>query len=369
MAESRPDGVDVVATRAEAQGMTMPPLLVLDALGEWLDGQGIGPSGGPLSWERIGDGQSNLTYLVQRGDGPDAARVVVRRGPRPPLPPSAHDMVRESRIQRVLGEREVRVPRILGVCEDESVLGVPFYVMEHLDGVVVTDTEPPALGSAQARGRTSAAVVDTLVALHAVDVADPAVAALGRPAGYLERQVRRFAGLWPQVSVRELDDFEVVTQWLADHLPGQAGNAVVHGDYRLGNLMLDRGAPDRVLAVLDWEMATLGDPLADLGYVTATWSDPSWEPTVMDHATVTRDEGWWHRTDLAQAYAARTGADLDALPWYQALAMWKSAVFCEAMYTRWLRGERPGDTTFAPRLERGVPGLLARARAHASELA
>ncbi|WP_134773096.1 phosphotransferase family protein [Ornithinimicrobium flavum] len=365
MAESRPDGVDVVATREQAVGMAMPPLLVLDAVGEWLDGQGIGPVGGALSWERIGDGQSNITYLVRRGDGPDATRFVVRRGPRPPLPPSAHDMVRESRVQRVLGERGVRVPRILGVCEDESVLGVPFYVMEHLDGVVVTDTDPPALSSAQARGRASEAVVDTLVALHAVDVADPAVAALGRPEGYLARQVRRFAGLWPEVSTRELDDFPVVTTWLADHVPEQAGSAVVHGDYRLGNLMLDASAPGRVLAVLDWEMATLGDPLADLGYLTATWSDPAWEPTVMDHSSVTRREGWWSRADLAEAYARRTGQDLSALGWYQALAMWKSAVFCEAMYTRWLRGERAGDTTFAPFLEEGVPGLLARARSHA----
>lgn len=365
MAESLPDGVDVVATRAEAEGMSMPPLLVLDALGEWLDGQRVGPPGGSLSWERIGDGQSNITYLVQRGDGPDAARFVVRRGPRPPLPPSAHDMVRESRVQRVLGERGVLVPRILGVCEDEAVLGVPFYVMEHLDGVVVTDTEPSALGSPEARGLTSEALVDTLVALHAVDVTDPAVAALGRPQGYLERQVRRFAGLWPQVSTREIEDFPVVTQWLADHVPDQAGSAVVHGDYRLGNLMLDAAVPGRVLAVLDWEMATLGDPLADLGYLTATWSDPAWEPTVMDHSSVTRDAGWWSRADLAETYARRTGRDLDTLGWYQTLAMWKSAVFCEAMYTRWLRGERAADTTFAPFLDEGVPGLLARAREHA----
>lgn len=389
MAERTPDGVDVVATRAQAEGMAMPPLLVLDALSHWLDGQGIGPAGGELAWERIGDGQSNITYLVQRGDGDAAQRFVVRRGPRPPLPPSAHDMVRESRIQRVLGSRGVSVPRILGTCEDESVLGVPFYVMEHLDGVVVTDHEPPALATAQARARTSQAVVDTLVALHAVDVSDPEVAALGRPEGYLERQVRRFSGLWPQVSTRKLEDFEPLAVWLAEHMPPQAGHAVVHGDFRLGNLMLehgdghggglghgDGGGPDHgdgtpypglgVLALLDWEMATLGDPLADLGYLTATWSDPAWEPTVMDHSTVTRQDGWWSREELAQAYARATGADLTHLAWYQALAMWKSAVFCEAMYTRWRRGERADDTTFAPFLEEGVPGLLARAREHAA---
>lgn len=373
MPERVPDGVDVVATRAEAEGMEMPPLLVLESLAEWLDQHQIGPAGGELAWERIGDGQSNITYLVTRtggggegAGGPHTSRFVVRRGPRPPLPPSAHDMVREARVQRVLGGHGVTVPRILGTCEDESVLGVPFYVMEHLDGVVVTDQEPPALASPETRGRASQAVVDTLVALHSVDVSDPEVAALGRPEGYLERQVRRFAGLWPQVSTRELDDFEPLTRWLADHVPPQAGHAVVHGDYRLGNLMLDAGTPYRVLALLDWEMATLGDPLADLGYLTATWSDPAWVPTVMDHSTVTREDGWWDREGLAEAYARGTGADLTHLPWYQALAMWKSAVFCEAMYTRWRRGERAGDTTFAPFLETGVPGLLARAREHAA---
>ena len=377
MAETRPDGVDVVATRDEVEGIQMPPLLILDALADWLDANGIGPAGGELSWQRIGDGQSNITYLVDRQGGGTStaghhgeatARFVIRRGPRPPLPPSAHDMVRESRVQRVLGERGIPVPHILGVCEDESVLGVPFYVMEHLVGVVVTDAPPPALTPVESKARLSDSVVDSLVGLHSVDVTDPAVAALGRPEGYLERQVRRFAGLWPQVSTRELDDFETVTRWLADNVPAQAGHAVVHGDYRLGNLMLDPLTPYQVLALLDWEMATLGDPLADLGYLTATWSDPAWEPTVMDHSTVTRAEGWWRRNDLVEAYARKTGTDLDALPWYQTLAMWKSAVFCEAMYTRWLRGERAGDTAFAPRLERGVPGLLTRAREHTAPL-
>lgn len=361
MAERTPDGIDVVATRAEAEGMQMPPLLVLESLSAWLDEQRIGPSGGELSWQRIGDGQSNITYLMSRGP----ARFVVRRGPRPPLPPSTHDMVRESRIQRLLIDRGVPVPRILGVCEDESVLGVPFYVMEHLDGVVVTDSEPARLDTDEARARAGEALVDTLVALHRVDVTDPQVAALGRPEGYLGRQVKRFAGLWPQVSTRELADFEPVTRWLEDNRPAESRHSIVHGDYRLGNLMFDADTPYRVLALLDWEMATLGDPLADLGYLTATWSDPAWEPTVMDHSTVTREPGWWNREDLARAYADKAGADLTHLHWYQALAMWKSAVFCEAMYTRWLRGERPDDSTFAPMLEHGVPGLLRRAREHA----
>ena len=355
---AEPDGVEVVATTEQAAATVPPPLLVLDAVTAFLDARGLGQ--GPVRWQRIGDGQSNVTYLLQRGE----ARMVLRRGPRPPLPRSTHDMVREARIQQLLRPHGVAVPEILAVCEDESVLGVPFYVMEALDGEVITDHVPLALDGPVERRATGDALVDTLVRLHAIDVTSGDIAALGRPEGYLERQVRRFAGLWEVNSRRTLPEVGALAAWLGANVPTSQASAVVHGDYRLGNIMFHRTAPARVLAVLDWEMATLGDPLADVGYLTATYSEAGVAPTPLDLTPVTAQGGYPTAVELAERYAAATGLDLTPLPWYQALALWKAAIFCEAMYTRWLAGERPGDH-FAPSLEQGVPALLERARAYA----
>jgi aminoglycoside phosphotransferase (APT) family kinase protein len=261
---SVPDGTEVVATRAEADKLASPPLLILDAVTAFLDEHNLGS--GPLSWAQIGDGQSNVTYRIQRGSDV----FVLRRGPRPPLPPSTHDMVREARIQQLLKSRGVPVPEILAVCGDESILGVPFYVMSYLDGLVITNTIPAALDSAEQRLATSNAVVDTLVKLHSVDVAEGDLASFGRPDGYLRRQVERFSALWDINTTRSLPDVGLLGGWLADNLPDSQQAAVLHGDYRPGNLMFHRSAPARVAAVLDWEMAAVGDPLADLGYLTAT---------------------------------------------------------------------------------------------------
>ena len=356
-----PDGREVVASASAAVGLERPPLLVLDAVEAFLDAQGLGT--GPIAWRRIGDGQSNITYLLQRGD----SQMVLRRGPRPPLPRSTHDMVREARIQELLRPTGVPVPRVLAVCPDESVLGVPFYVMEALQGVVITSEVPPELDSQTQRRATGEALVDTLVQLHAVDVEHGELATLGRPEGYLRRQVERFGALWDINTTRSVPDVSDIGAWLAAHLPTSQRASVVHGDYRLGNLMLRADAPARVLAVLDWEMATLGDPLADVGYLTATYSDGDGELTPLDLSPVTRRPGYPTAEQLAERYAAATDLDLTSLPWYQTLALWKAAIFCEAMYTRWLRGERPGDT-FAPTLERGVPLLLERARSSRQRL-
>ncbi|ROQ35795.1 aminoglycoside phosphotransferase (APT) family kinase protein [Streptomyces sp. PanSC19] len=355
-----PDGVEVVASREEARRLDSPPLLVLDAVTGFLDAHGIGH--GPLAWQRIGDGHSNVTYLIERGN----ESVVLRRGPRPPLPKSTHDMVREARIQKILGGQGVPVPEILAVCEDETVLGVPFYLMSRLDGTVVTDTIPAHLSPAAQRRATSEAVVDTLVALHAIDVTEGELASLGRPEGYLGRQVERFRGLWDVNTTRDLPAVERIADWLARNLPASQAASVVHGDYRMGNLMFAPQAPARVLAILDWEMATLGDPLADLGYLTATWSEAGHPATPLELTRVTRSPGYLTRRQLAERYQHRTGLDLTPLPWYQTLALWKAAIFCEAIHTRWQRGERPNDTVFGPSLETGVPRLLGRAGRYAS---
>ncbi|WP_206324904.1 MULTISPECIES: phosphotransferase family protein [unclassified Streptomyces] len=354
-----PDGVEVVASGERTGHLDSPPLLVVDAVAGFLDAHGIGS--GPLAWQRVGDGQSNITYLIER----DGASVVLRRGPRPPLPKSTHDMVREARIQKILGEHGVPVPEIIAVCEDESLLGVPFYLMSRVDGTVVTDTVPPHLSPADQRRATGEAVVDTLVALHGLDVSGGELASLGRPEGYLRRQVDRFRGLWEVNTTRDLPAVERIGDWLARNLPTSQAASVVHGDYRMGNLMFAPRAPARVLAILDWEMATLGDPLADLGYLTATWSEAGSPATPLELTPVTRSPGYPTRRRLAERYQSRTGLDLTPLPWYQTLALWKAAIFCEAIHTRWQRGERPHDTSFGPSLASGVPRLLERAGQYA----
>jgi aminoglycoside phosphotransferase (APT) family kinase protein len=355
-----PDGVEVVATRQDAERLDAPSLLVLEPLAEFLDTRGIGR--GPLAWERIGDGQSNVTYRIRRGSD----SVVLRRGPRPPLPRSTHDMVREARIQQLLRPHGVPVPQVVAVCADDSVLGVPFYLMESLDGVVLTDTVPGPLDTHEQRRATSVALVEALVQLHGVDPTAAAdLQSFGRPDGYLQRQVDRFGALWDVNTTRSIPEVAKIADWLAANLPVSPSAAVVHGDYRLGNLMFRPVAPARVLAVLDWEMATLGDPLADLGYLTATYAESGRPATPLQLSTVTRRPGYLTSHQLAEHYADRTGRDLRMLPWYQTLALWKAAIFCEAIYTRWLGGERPHDTRFAPALERGVPVLLAAARGYA----
>ena len=347
-----PDGVEVVATAAQARQLALPPLLVLETLVRYLDTLGIGE--GAVGWKRIGDGQSNLTYLLSRG----GTGIVLRRGPRPPLPRSAHDMLREASIQRILGPAPVPVPGILAVCADESVLGVPFYLMEFIDGHIITDAVPRPFTSPARLRRLAELAVETLVILHEIDVSAEPFSSLGRPDGYLQRQVTRFTGLWPVYSTRVLPQVEELSGWLAAHLPVSQPASLVHGDYRLGNIMFATGDEPRVSALLDWEMATLGDPLADLGYLTATWSAAGVRRTPMELSPVTATPGFLDRGGLVDHYVALTGADVTALPWYQALALWKSAIFSEAIYTRWLKGERPDDTAFAPSLETGVPRLL-----------
>lgn len=343
---------EVVDSPEQAASLTRPPLLILDSVRDFLDQQALGS--GALEWERIGDGQSNVTFRIRR----DGADVVLRRGPRPPLPKSTHDMVREARIQLALAPLGMPVPRILAVCEDDAVLGVPFYLMEHLDGTVLTDTVPPHLDPLAARRSTSEAVVDTLADLHSLDVSGGEIARIGRPQGYLERQVARFASLWDINTTRDMPAVGRLASWLEENRPESQRDSVIHGDYRAGNLMFAPEGPPRVTAVLDWEMATLGDPLADLGYLTATYADADEPFTPMELTPVTRLPGYLRRQELIDRYQERMSLDLTPLPWYQALALWKAAIFSEAIHTRWLRGERPGDTGFGAAMEHGVPQLL-----------
>lgn len=337
----------------------LAPLLVLDRVRAFLDEHGLGS--GVVRAQRIGEGGgSNFSFLLERDDG---SRFVLRRPPRPPLPPTAHDVVRESRLQLALAPLGIRVPNIRAVCEDDSLLGVPFYVMDYIDGYVVTSELPPPLDAdPAARRRLADDLVDTLAEIHAADVTTPGLAAFARPGNYNERQVRRFAQLWEINQTRELPTVVEVGEWLAANVPAQLPATVVHGDYRLGNMIVARQQPDRIAAVLDWEMGTIGDPRADVGYLSATYSEPGGESNPLGTSPVTATEGFPSRAELVSRYAQRSGRQLEPLAWFEALALWKAAVFCEAIYGRYVRGELAAEDERARRFETGVP-LLAETAA------
>jgi aminoglycoside phosphotransferase (APT) family kinase protein len=329
------------------------PLIVESRVEAFLDARGLGA--GPVTATRIGDGGgSNFTFLVERGD----ERFVLRRPPRPPLPPSAHDMVREAGLQNALRAAGfARLPEIVAVCDDASVLGVPFYVMHYLDGHVLTQELPPGLEEPDTRHALGMDLVDTLVEIHSADPAHPALAAFARPGSYLERQVRRFTQLWDVNKTRELPHVEEVGAWLAAHTPEPLASTVVHGDYRLGNMMVAPTAPTRILAVLDWEMGAIGDPRADVGYLLATYSEPDGRHSPLGSSPVTAEDGFPTRAQLVERYAAASGRDVEPLEWFEALALWKAAVFCEAIYGRFIRGELGAEDTRAAIFEHAVPLL------------
>jgi aminoglycoside phosphotransferase (APT) family kinase protein len=319
-------GDDIVATEAAAAGR--PPLVVLDRLVAFLDAEGLGA--GEPSFTPIGDGHSNVTYAVTRGD----RRFVLRRPPRPPIPPSAHDMLREARILRSLAGR-ARVPRVLAVCSDASVLGAPFYIMEQLQGIVAGDRVPAALDTPSERRGMGEELIDALVELHALDWRAAGLEGFGRPDGYLERQLRRFRGLWAANRTREIPAIERVADWLGRHRPPSGPATIVHGDYRLGNVMFAPVAPARILAILDWEMSTIGDPLADLGYLCALYADADDPPLdVFGFSGLTRADGFPRKAELVARYEAGSGRAMTDVRWYRTLALWKVAIYMEGNYRR-----------------------------------
>jgi aminoglycoside phosphotransferase (APT) family kinase protein len=349
--------MDVVQTREQAESQDRPPLIVLEPLTEYLDARGLGS--GPVEAEPVGEGHSNVTYLIRRG----GERFVLRRPPRPPLPPSAHDVLREARLLTALAGADVRTPPVLDACDDESVLGVPFYVMEYIEGAVITSEVPERLANPEERRRICFELVDALAEVHAVDWRACGLEGFGKPTGYLDRQLRRFNGLWDINKTRELPAVQEVGEWLAANQPESPPATIVHGDYRLGNTMFAHEAPARLIAIFDWEMATIGDPLADIGYLTATWSQPEGgdrEPTMFDMLTVTHEEGFLGRDELVARYEEVTGRSMSDLRWYQALALWKAAVFMEGNYKRFTMGN--SDDEYLAFFDEGVPALAEKAR-------
>ncbi|MFG2525504.1 phosphotransferase family protein [Streptomyces sp. NPDC048527] len=306
---------------------------------------------GELRIALLQGGRSNLTYDVTDG----THRWVLRRPPLGVLTPTAHDMDREYRVVAALGGTGVPVARAVLSCTDSDVIGAPFCVVDFVEGPVLRDGDRAAeLPPADARSAAEA-LVDALAALHSVDAAAVGLGDFGRPDGYLERQVRRWRGQWDKVATRTLPEVDELHGRLARALPASGAPTIVHGDYRLDNTILAPGDFGRIAAIVDWEMATLGDPLADLGMLLMYW-DATCEPVLGARHVPTANPGFPSGQDLAERYAAKSGRDVRSLHYYQALACFKLAVIAEGIHARYAAGQTVG--TGFERVGSAVPALL-----------
>jgi aminoglycoside phosphotransferase (APT) family kinase protein len=305
-------------------------------------------------------GHSNLTYLVRFGD----ADVVVRRPPFGPVPPTAHDMAREFRWLSAMHRAFPLAPRPYLLCEDLEVIGSVFYAMERRRGIVVRVEEPRALANPPARRHLSEAMIDTLADLHAIDVRAQPLSTLGKPAGFVERQVRGWSDRWHRSRTTALPEMDALAAWLREHLPPDpVAPSVVHGDFKLDNVMLDADDVGRIVAVFDWEMSALGDPLVDVGILLTYWS-PTAPPEQHDALTTVTDRpGYFTREEIVERYAARSGRDVSGIRYYEIFAVFKIAVVIQQIYYRYAQGQTtdPRFATFDARV-----AYLAR---HAAALA
>ncbi|MEM7338356.1 MAG: phosphotransferase family protein [Actinomycetota bacterium] len=288
----------------------------------------------PLTFDLIAGGRSNMTYTVTDASG---RRFVLRRPPMGKLLPSAHDMHREHRLMDALRDSAVPVPLMVGLCQDPEVNERDFYVMHFLDGVVVRDAEIGAQFSPEVRQRWCDALIDTLCALHRVDIDAVGLGDLAKRSGYIERQIKRWSGQWEQSKTRELPLIDAVRDHLSANVPPEARTTIAHGDYRLSNCMMDPAGP--VAGVLDWELCTLGDPMADLAGLLGYWHDPA-EADQKGDAETTGLEGFYTKEEMAARYADEMGVDLGLVDYYQGFAAWRLACISEGVYARYLNGQQ-----------------------------
>ena len=286
----------------------------------------------PLAFERISGGHSILTYSVADAAG---GRWALRRPPLGRRLASAHDMAREHRIISAVGRTNVPVPQALGLCTDVDVNGAPFYVMSFVDGVVLDSPERAELVPASQRPRLGEHLFDVLADLHAVDVDEVGLGELAKREGYVERQVKRWSLQWEHSKTRELPAIDEVATRLRERIPVQQGVAIAHGDFRFGNCLVDVDV-GRVNAVLDWELCTLGDPLADLGYLGVYWNDGDASTARANDPTPAG--GFGRYSDLVERYARRTGRDVSGIGYYIAFGCWRLAVISEGVYSRYVNG-------------------------------
>lgn len=338
-----PDSSDVGAVRPSEQ-------LDWPAIADYVRPQLAAVLGGrfdvslPMVVEQFPGGHSNLTYLLRFGD----QEFVLRRPPFGPVAPRAHDMAREYRILGTVYPVFPLAPRPFVLCEDSSVSGAMFYIMERRHGLVVRTDEPPQLENQPAeRCRVSEAMVDALAALHMVDATVPQLAALGKPAGFVERQVRGWAERWKRSQTSELPEMDQLSTWLIERLPPDPPRpTLVHGDFKLDNVMLDANDIGRTVAVFDWEMSSVGDPLVDLGILLGYWVHTSTAGQRDALTAVTNRPGWFTREEILDRYSARTGLDLTNVTFYEVFAVFKLAVVLQQIFYRFHRGQTD-DPRFA----------------------
>lgn len=294
-----------------------------------------------LAIRQFPGGHSNLTYSIRYG----SYEFVLRRPPMGPVAPTAHDMPREHKLLSVINPQFPLAPKPVLLCEDISIIGVPFYLMERRRGLIVRFKVPVEISANVAlRRRLSENVVDTLVALHAVNIQSTGIVAIGKPAGFVTRQVRGWADRWQRSKTGELPEMDQVISWLVDRIPADnAGNAtIVHNDFKLDNIMLDPDDPARVVAVLDWEMCTVGDPLIDVGLFLGYWTMKGTDGEADENSSlraVTNGPGWMTREEIIERYESRTGRDLSRIGFYETFARFKVAVVIQQIYFRYVQGQ------------------------------
>ena len=310
----------------------------------------------PFTFDLIAGGRSNLTFRVTDAAG---VRYVLRRPPLGHVLATAHDMAREHRIIAAVGKTGVPVPRALGLCTDTEVNDAPFYVMSHVEGEVLDSADKAALLDPSLREQASHHLIDVLAELHAVDVDAVALGDLARRDGYIERQLKRWRTQWENSKTRELPAIDEVEARLSRSIPAQQGVVIAHGDYRFGNCLTDV-KQGRIAAVLDWELCTLGDPLADVGYLGVYWSDgPS---SALRANDPTPAGGFPTYASLVERYARTTGRDTSQIDYYVAFSCWRLAVISEGVYARYLHGAMgKQDGIDLSTMKLGPEGLAERA--------
>lgn len=310
---------------------------------ERFDAQGVanflraaGIDVGELEVEQFPAGQSNLTYLLRSG----VWEAVLRRPPLGPVAPRAHDMPREFHILQRLHPRFPLAPQAYVLCEDASLIGAPFYVMERRHGLVLDQYFPPGWQPDPALHRSIAeSLVHVLVELHAVDWRAAGLGEIGRPEGYMRRQVDGWTERYLRSRTSDVDGVDALSAWLRDRLPESPPATVIHNDYKLNNVLLEAEDPRRPTAVLDWEMATVGDPLSDLASLLVYWTEPEDAEIMGGLRSVTADGGFPSRDEIVEMYARWSGRDVSGLGWYRAFACFKVAVICQQIYYRWFKGQ------------------------------
>jgi aminoglycoside phosphotransferase (APT) family kinase protein len=313
----------------------------VDRLVAWMATVPDLPKGRP-EVSQFGGGKANLTYLL---GFPDGTELVLRRPPLGPVATGAHDMSREYRVLSKLWQSFPKAARAVAYCEDHGVIGSDFFLMERLDGVVVRGSIPELFGGGEdpeANRKLSAVVIETLAEFHAVDPGGCGLGDLGHPEGFLERQVAGWATRWDRAKHEENPLADEVRTWLEDHLPPETEPTLLHNDWRLDNMAVSPADPGICVAVYDWDMATRGDPLADVGTLMGSWFDPG-EVDARVGMMPTTTPGWLSRADAVGLYGDKSGRDLSHIDWHMVFGAWKLAVVLQQIYIRWLRGQTRDD--------------------------